>query len=202
MTPTLTLIIPTAGRTSLRRTLESIAPQIAAGDECIVIGDVVDGPLPQTEAICRDYPWCRYVEFGGEAHTFGHRQINHGMSIATGDYLSFNDDDDEYSSDALALMRAAATDCPGRPLLFRFRSYLGGIEFWLEAGLVQQACIGGHCAVFPRDHRYLGKWGDHYEGDFSFIKESLDNWAEVGIDPVWCPQLIAVQRPPAQEIAA
>jgi len=201
-TPTLSLIIPTAGRFSLRRTLESAAPQLLPGDEMLVIGDVRMGALPEMAAICADFPQCRYVPFTDGVMSWGHRQTNHGMTIATGDYLSFNDDDDVYTGDALALMRAAATDFPGRPLLFRFRSYLGGLEFWLRAGLVQQACIGGHCAVVPRDHRYLGRWGDHYEGDFQFIKESLDNWADAGIDPVWCPQIIAVQRPRAEEIAA
>lgn len=193
--PTFSLLIPTAGRPSLARALSSVAAQIGPGDECLVIGDVRAGALPESEAICREYPWCRYVEHTDGRMTFGHAQINHGLTLATGDYIHCQDDDDIYEVGALAHMRAAATEYPGRPLLFRFRSYHGGIVFWLMPGLLRQGCVGGHCAVFPNDPARLGKWGDHYEGDYGYVKQSIDNWAAAGVEPVWCEPIVAIQRP-------
>lgn len=196
--PTICAIIPTAGRASLARTLDSIAPQKRPGDEVIVVGDTRMGPLTETEVLCATHPaGATYVPWSDGVMSWGHRQINHGMALATADYLTFNDDDDQYTASAFDHMRQAATDDPGRPLLFRFRSYLGSFVFWHTPGMewIRQGHIGGHCAVFPNDPTRLGRWGDHYEGDFSFIEESLNNWAAAGIDPVWCAPIIAIQRP-------
>lgn len=198
-TPTLTIIVPTQGKPTLERTLDSVRDQLLPGDEVIVVTDSHGMDLDARRAIAHritPYPYqVRIVEHDAGGHDYGHSQINHGMTLATGDYLSFIDDDDCYLPGALAVMREAAGAQPGRPLLFRFRSHLGGTVFWLQPGLVRQACIGGHCAVFPNDPAHLGKWGDHYEGDFTFIRDSLDSWAAVGITPVWCDFVIAVARP-------
>lgn len=198
-TPTLTIIVPTQGRPTLERTLDSVREQLLPGDEVIVVVDTHGMPLDNLwlingrVALYGPQFWITSHDDG--LHNYGHAQINVGMACAHGDYLSFTDDDDVYTADALALMRAAATDCPGRPLLFRFRSHLGGTVFWLQPGLVEQACIGGHCCVFPNDPAHLGKWGDHYEGDFTFLRDSLASWAAVGVEPVWCLPVIAVARP-------
>lgn len=198
-TPTLTLIIPTQGRPTLERTLDSVRDQLLPGDEVLVVIDTHEMSLTDRHAIAHritPYPYqVRVLEYDAGRHDHGHSQINHGMARATGDYLAFNDDDDIFEVGALAVMREAATAHPGRPLLFRFRSHLGGTVFWLQPGLVRQACIGGHCCVFPNDPAHLGKWGDHYEGDFTFLKSSLDSWAAADIAPVWCEPIIAIARP-------
>ncbi len=195
MTPTLSLIIPTAGRLSLRRTLESAAPQILPGDECLVVGDTFSGPLPQTEAICRDYPWVRYLEHAGEAHQFGHPQFDAGQDAARGDWLLGNDDDDIWTPEAFGVIRdtIAHLDQP-RPLLFRFLSHWG-IVFWLMRGLVAQGAIGGHCLVQPgHAHGKVGyRRASHYEGDFAWIQHTLANWAP--LEPEWVDYIIAEARP-------
>lgn len=200
-TPTLSLIIPTAGRPSLRRTLESAAPQVLPGDECIVVGDTLDGPLPQTEAICRDYPWVRYIEHAHDAHRWGHPQFDAGQAAAIGDWLIGQDDDDVWTPDAFAAIRAAIAHAEyPRPLLFRFRSYFGGFVFWHTAGpeWIRQGHIGGHCLVQPgRAHGKVGQRAVNgtyrYESDFDWITSTLANWAP--IEPLWCDHVIAEQRP-------
>lgn len=195
MTPTLSLIIPTAGRETLRRTLESAAPQILPGDECIVVGDTLDGALPQTEAICADYPWCRYLAHAGMQHTYGHEQFDVGLQAARGDWLLGNDDDDIWTPDAFATIRAtiASLDQP-RPLLFRFRSHWGQV-YWTHAGALGPGTIGGHCLVQP-GHQH-GKVGrrifQHYEGDHAWIMDTLQRWAPV--EPHWIDHVIAIARP-------
>ena len=193
-TPTLSLIIPTAGRASLRRTLESAAPQVLSGDECIVVGDTFDGPLPETEAICRDFPFVTYYGYRGFGHNWGHAQINSALERCTGDYILGNDDDDIWTPHAFDAIRMAARDYPGRVLLFRFRSYLGGFVFWHTPGpeWIKQGHIGGHCLVMPNIPGKIGQRTDRYEADFDQLVETLELHEE---PPVWCDYIIAEQRP-------
>jgi protein-L-isoaspartate O-methyltransferase len=77
------IVIATAGRDSIGKTLASITPQLLSGDEVIIerdnTGDV--GATPRTR----------------------------GMLAATGDYL-FMDDDDVYTPNALAAVRKAIAE--------------------------------------------------------------------------------------------
>lgn len=195
--PTISIIIPSQGRPTLERTLDSVRDQLLPGDEVIVVVDSHGMGAPEFFAIeARIAPYgSQFVVTDCDAgyHNHGHAQLNNGMDCAHGDYLSFQDDDDVYTPGALAAMREAAVAHPGHPLLFRFRSYLNGLVFWRFAGLVAEATIGGHCLVVPNDPARLGKWGDHYEGDFSFLKSTLDLWRP--IEPVWIDKIIAIARP-------
>ena len=65
----------------------------------------------------------------------GPREV--GKGLGTGDYLCFMDDDDVYVDGAFAAMRAAATQSPGRPLLFRMNHY--GTVLWQAAELYEKA---------------------------------------------------------------
>lgn len=196
-TPTLTLIIPTAGRESLRRTLDSAAPQILPGDECLVLGDTTDGPLPSTEMICRDYAWVRYIAQPGDAHTYGHEQFDAGQRAAQGDWLLGNDDDDIWTSDAFASIRETIASLDYlRPLLFQFHSHWNQV-FWHTAGYLAQGHIGGHCLVQPNVHDKVGQravdGSYRYESDFDWIVDTVARWAPV--EPLWVPTLIARARP-------
>lgn len=202
MTPTLGIVIPSAGRATLRRTLDSMAPQMGAGDRCLVVGDTLDGPLPQTEAIVADFPWCRYLAHAGARHTWGHEQINVGLPLVGGDWVLCQDDDDVFTPDAFAAIRAAiaALDVP-RPLLFRFRSYHGGRvywdaharESWARRGELPEGHIGGHCLVMPNVPGLVGVRGHHYQGDHSWIVDTLRRWHP--LQPVWSEHIIAEARP-------
>lgn len=200
MTPTLTLLIPTLGRPELRRALDSAMPQLLPGDEIIVIGDLRLGPLPDTEALCASYgAQVRYAGHDGGRPSWGHDQLNHGFTLARGEYLHASDDDDVWCPGSLAVMREAIIAHPGRVFLFRFRSYLGGRVYWLRPGLLAQATIGGHCLLQPNVPGQVGRMGPHYEGDHSWI---IDTLARHEDPPIWVDHIVCEQRPPAQEIAA
>lgn len=202
MNPTLGIVVPTAGRASLRRTLESMAPQMRKGDRCLVVGDTLDGPLPHTEAIVADYPWCRYRPHAGKAHTWGHEQINIGLRLVGGDWVMCQDDDDIYVPDAFDAIRGviAALHRP-RPLLFRFRSYHNGIVYWDDYArahydlhrTVPEGHIGGHCLVTPNRPRRMAPRGLHYQGDHTWITDTLALWGAV--EPLWVDKIIAIARP-------
>jgi len=204
---TITAIIPTVATDLdrirlLRRSVESALHQCREGDEVLVAADTTDGPLELVRELClrlaAELPegvGLRYVPHAGAAHTFGHGQINAAMAVARGEWLTFNDDDDRYTAGAFAAMRemAGKLDEP-RPLLFRFKSYHGP-AYWLAPGLLGQGYIGGHCIVTPNLPSLLGHWGDHYEGDWTFIETTLRKWEAVGKAPLWVDRLIAEARP-------
>lgn len=165
----LSVIVPTTGRPALARALESITSQLLPGDEVIVRAD-------------------RSGDWGATPRTEGMRQ-------ATGDYLLWMDDDDIYTPGALAAIRAALKENPGRPHLFRMRR-AGGINDALprvRAVRVGEVSTQMFCA--PNDPAKLGAWGKRYEGDFDFISSTLAHYPPDAM--VWRQEVIAVWRPGA-----
>lgn len=195
--PSLSVVIPTAGRATLARCLASIRPQLRNRDEVIVVGDVLHGALPASEATVRR---CgsrfRYVPFTDGRMTWGHAQCNAGLALAGGDYVLCQDDDDVYEPGAFDAIRRAATRAPGRPLLFRFRSYHGGQVFWHTPGVVKEGALGGHCLVSPNVPGRVGRLTDRYQGDFDWIADTLARWEPV--EPAWVDHIIATARPETQ----
>lgn len=193
--PTLSILIPTAGRPELRRALAAIRPQLKHGDEVIVIGDTADGPLPLTESIVADFgkPY-RYVSFDGGGHDFGHSQLNYGMTLAKGDYIHVSDDDDIHTPNALATFRLMASAVPKPvPFLFRFRSHAGMI-FWHQPGLFARNWIGGHCLLAPNVKGKLGVWTPQYNGDFDYVEGTVNHYGGPQ-HAVWRDEIVAVARP-------
>lgn len=197
---TFSVIIPTPGQgRPLARCLSSIAPQLAAGDEVLVIGDTHDGPLPDVQRLVEGYgPQYRYLSLNYGSHAWGHPQINLGIDAAKGEYLTFNDDDDVYAPAAFAAMRALIAGLKEpKPLLFRFLAHWG-TAYWIrgEQQRIAQDLVGGHCAVFPNLPERLGRWGDRYQGDYDFLRSTVDLWPNKDEDVVWVDEVIAVARPP------
>ena len=125
MTPSFSIIIPTVGRPSLQRTLDSIesGPQ----DEVIVVADGHEAACLVANAwsptIGRSYYETE------ETHSFGNWQRQYGMTKATGDLLLFMDDDDVYLPGALDLVRRVVRAYPDTIVLCRYYDHLGGV-FW------------------------------------------------------------------------
>lgn len=196
----LSILIPTQGRESLTRALEScLAAGLTIDDEVIVIGDTHE-PVPDIAAMMRSVlrgqfyvPNDFYFPHDAGHHCWGHCQINHGITLALGDYIVCQDDDDIFDDGALDRIRAQidALKQPA-PLLFRFKSWFGPV-FWDTPGIAAENHIGGHCAVFPNDER-LGRFTCRYQGDYDYIRSTLDNWG--GDDQaVWVDDVIAIARP-------
>lgn len=185
---TFSIIVPTSGRVLLDRTLRSIVPQLEGEDEVIVVGD---GPQPQAQTICRGFGRVVYIEHG-PTHCFGNSQRQEGMRVATGDYLLFVDDDDVFVTGALQVVREAARRWPGRPMLFRFIDH-NGLVLWRDP-VVREANVSTAQIVFPNRPEYLGTWGDRYEGDYDFIRSTMDKWPGGDDAVVWRPNILIDAR--------
>lgn len=186
----------------LRRSIESALCQCRDGDEVVVCGDTTSDPLEAVREVCgrlgQEAPpgvAVRFMSHTPGYHDFGHSQINHAMTKAHGEYLCFQDDDDCFCAGAFDAMREAIAALPHpAPLLFRFATHFG-LVVWTQRGVVAERHIGGHCAVVPNLPSLLGEWGQRYEGDYDFIRSTVDLWAAVGVEPVFVDRLIGVARP-------
>jgi glycosyltransferase involved in cell wall biosynthesis len=197
----LSVIIPTYDPARpLKRCLRSVVSQpLLPGDEVLIVGDTRDGDLPTVEALVKDFgEQFRYIPHDGGRMSFGHDQINHGMTVAMGDYLTFMDDDDVYTEGAFGSIRNAAEEHPGRPLLFRFVTRFHTLV-WGALPVLEQDHVGGHCAVFPNKKAYLAPWGPHYQGDWTFVRGTLDKWPGGEVAVVWREEVIALARPNTPE---
>lgn len=192
--PSISFLVPTAGRPEIECALASLVPQLQDGDEVLVLGDTTDGPLEQSQEIVASFgqPY-RWIDCQSREHTWGHAEINHGIAQAKGDLIHVNDDDDIWTEGAANVMRRAAAEFPGRPLLFRFLSW-HSLVFWDRQGMLAQDHVGGHCLVAPNIPGMVGEWGLHYQGDFSYILRTVS--LHGGIDSViWRNELVALARP-------
>src|SRR6266496_4116332 len=99
----LSIIIPTIGRPSLRRTLLSLMPQCTQQDQIIV---VADGDQPNGHTFCleaRAQFLNVHIEYHETEplHNWGHHQRQHGLTMATEAHIMSIDDDDIYVPGAL-----------------------------------------------------------------------------------------------------
>ena len=192
---TLSIIIPTCGRSSLARTLASIATQLKDGDQVVVVGD---GDQPKAWDICQasDVARLTYDETA-PTHRHGGTQRQYGMQIATGDALLFMDDDDIYVPGALDLVREGLTQRPDCLLLFRFLDKHGGL-IWRDP-VIRETNVGTPCFVVPNRREWLGTWTERYEGDYDFIRSTVDRWPGGDDGVVWVADLLADCRPTTGE---
>lgn len=197
MTPSFTFLVPTHREDRpLRRCLDSIAPQLGPEDEVVVIGDTFDGDLPGVEATVEGYgSRFRYVAHNAGRHSFGHDQLNVGLTLARGTHIQVNDDDDIWAPDALKLMRIGVEAFPNRPLLFRFKSHFQLI-FWDQVGLLERNHIGGHCLVAPNVPGKLGKFTCEYSGDFDWVEGTVNAYGGAA-EAIWISDIICIARPMA-----
>lgn len=189
----LSIIVPTPDGGNLPALADSLRKQLYPGDEVIVVGDTFHGPLDAVRDWVLQQPQWRWVEHDAGRAAWGHPQINYGMTVARGDYLLFQDDDDIYAPGALVNVHRAIRRAPLAPHLFRFKAArYGGQPIWQQKGVVAVGMIGGHCIVTPNDPARTGRWTDRYEGDFDFIEETLRLWEPIA--PVWREEVIVLAR--------
>jgi GT2 family glycosyltransferase len=187
---TLSIVIPTLGRSTLERALRSCAD----ADEIVVVLDTARGA---TGLPCELPSNAVYLE-GEFGVTGGHAGRAAGIQVASGTHLAFFDDDDEYVPGAIALMRAAACD---RPVIFRMDHYAHGI-LWRDPE-VRFGNVSTQMYVVPNTPDKLGTWEPHVPGipepggDYTFMAGCVERMG----DPVWRDEIISVLRPTAERMA-
>jgi hypothetical protein len=187
---TLGIFIATPGRSSIWRTLHSIAYQRANVEDVLVVGDGYHEATDKLIEIARDalnIP-VRYVATT-KTRDFGHTQQNYALKHVRGDYLLYQDDDDIFLPRALGecVKLVSELETP-RPLLGRIKAPRFGL-LWQQAG--DSAVLDGHCIVVPNDKRKLGWFNNTYNGDQCYLHTCLRNYKEVA----WTDRIWTLARP-------
>jgi len=172
---------------------------MTADDEVVIAGDTHDGPLHETQAILRAFPFKTvFVPHDAGHHDWGHSQLNFTMPYARGDYILFNDDDDVFTPTAMDAVRKVADSLPEpRVLIFRFMTHFRQVT-WTDYTL-REGTIGGHNLVIPTVPERFGVWNEHYAGDHSFVLETVTKWRKAGVEPVWRTEILQYARPTEAE---
>lgn len=178
----LSIVLPTIGRPSLRKTLDSIYPQLEyQKDEVIFVGDqeALESDVVQWAWKKR---WDRqtFVKHP-RGNNWGQTERNFGMRFANGTHVMFMSDDDWYLEGAFARIRATATAHPNKVLIFKM--WWNGLVLPRFPSIVQ-ANIDASMFVVPNDPNKLGVWGNRYEGDYDFITSTLDLYEPSDEGPV------------------
>jgi glycosyltransferase involved in cell wall biosynthesis len=170
--PTLSIIVATRGRKTLKRTLRSIARQVLPGDEVLVLcddsGDA--GDTPRMKAMPR----------------------------ARGSHLAFIDDDDVYVPDALEKLRRFARENPGRICIFKMKHPVGTTHWREDEPVLRHANVSTQTFLVPNVPGKLGRWhetvtseGRRRHGDYVFITET----AALQGEPVFVDEVTVYARP-------
>jgi glycosyltransferase involved in cell wall biosynthesis len=184
----LTIIVPTVGRPSLEKTLDSIASQIRRFDQVFVVGD---GIYPESRKLVQKYG-VQYAYFelpDGPHHDWGARARNFGIEIAKKAYIAFMDDDDHYLPWAFEIIKEAVHRFPGHPFIFRMQHEEQTIWKTTELSVGN---VSSQMIIVPNDQKKLGRFSDRYEGDFDFIKSTADFYSPEGNPFIWSEDVISV----------
>jgi glycosyltransferase involved in cell wall biosynthesis len=164
--PSLSIIIPTKGRSTLQRVISLIRPQLGPEDEVIVIGD---GQQLVARGVLSIPDWRYHYFETKQTNDWGCTQRNFGMAYATKDFLCFVDDDDTVYDTYIEDTKAAIQHNRSNIHIFE-------LEFGRErmAPELRRHHIAGACFVPPNNKNKLGVWRtEDGSGDWPFIHETL-----------------------------
>jgi glycosyltransferase involved in cell wall biosynthesis len=180
----ISVLIATIGRDTLKRSIDSITPQLGDGDELVV---AADGPEALVKAR-RQWPACVLVP-GSPHGNWGHTPRNLMIPALEGPWVVHQDDDDTMAPEALANVRRHVAEHPGAVHLYRVL-YECGYVIWGEK-VVCQGNIGTRFIVHRKEH---AGWFDPLLawGDFNFVKTTVEN---SGVEPIWHEEYLTHDRP-------
>lgn len=194
-----TVVMPTLGRSTLRRAVSSVVDQLEDDDELIVVGDAAVDHRAWDVVAGFQPARVLYVEARRPGSVFGNAQRDFGMELAAGrtSHLMFLDDDDVWEHGALDKVRWAVGDSLQHAHLFRCMwgpgHHAHGTVLWADPQ-VREGNVGTPMVVLP-NRAYERSWWDFNRrgvvSDFGFLSAAIGECAgEVFHEPV-----IATVRP-------
>ena len=177
----ITFVVPTIGRPSLARTLDSI--ELWPGDALLLVGepDLV-APVSRLFIDSR----IRFVSCK-RGNDWGHTERNFAAPHVRTPYVAHIDDDDIYAPGARGSMSDALYKTPNRPVIFKMR-YPNGLELW-QSQVLRCGNVGTPMFLLPNDPaKMTGTWAPYVGGDFAFLEGCQWKFE----DYVWRPEVVAL----------
>lgn len=180
MRPDVTLVIPSRGRDTLPRCLDSLRPEHHGGyqAEILVIADTASPLLCDVQAIAKEYG-VEYIEHDALTHNWGYPQLARGYGMASGGMIGNIGDDDIYVPGAFPTILRAIEESPPGPLLFRAelhpsrtRGNSRPVTLWAERGELVRGRVTGQNFWCPNVPGRIGFWWD----DFCQLEASIRLW--------------------------
>lgn len=160
MKTSLNVIIATAGRDTLQKMIDSVAPQLEEQDYLTIIWDCQPIAL-QIDSKCQVISLQNPEPLG----FWGHGSRNKWQDELPGDYFMNADDDDVYAPNAIREIRK---HCIAKKL-YVFKFYYNGRVIPNEPK-IYVGNIGTSCGVYPKVDKFP-KWQHEYGGDGMFYVE-------------------------------
>lgn len=151
------VVIATAGRDTLQRMVDSIAPQLEEQDYLTIIWDCQPMPL-QIDSNCKVISLHNPEPLG----FWGHGSRNRWQDELPGDYFMNADDDDIYVYNAMETVRKHCVDYK----LYIFQFLISGVMV-PNGNSIEIGNIGTACGVYPKIDKFP-KWEYVYGGDGEF----------------------------------
>jgi hypothetical protein len=180
---TVSVLVATSGRPTLEAALESITCQTRPGDQVLVIGATLDISTRAAKYGCDFMQAPPGKDWGASERQFA-------APYATGEYLTFLDDDDVWLPGARDAMESAMLAHPGQPTIFKMRISWTGGDLW-QVPELRMGNVGTPMFFLPNQKDKLGMWGRRYGGDFDFIASC--RWPRESY--VFDPHVVALIRP-------
>ena len=197
--PSISIVLPTIGRDGLWPALDHIVGAgLTSKDEIICMVD--GGNQPEvTDAILEKFRNTPYIVrpfmMSGQGGDYGHPGRNRGMYLANKDLVMFTQDDQFLVPGALTVIKevlGALTDWDTTGHMFQVVPRAGNLCFF-TTGETRCGHIDADCVVLPVKRRTeFGVWKPGYNGDHSFITETMQKFGQPGFRYHHC--LISVHQ--------
>lgn len=174
----LTIVIPTRGRSTLPRCLDSIRSQASPGAvEILLVVDTHSPLISDPLRLAHEYA-CMWAEHDAGYHDWGYPQLRYGYERAQGRYILNCGDDDVYVAGAIPAILAALRETGEGPVMFRAemhpspnRGNREPVVLWSEKRLVEQVITGQNLAT-PNVPGRIGGWAC----DWMHALETVSLW--------------------------
>lgn len=174
------IIIPTSGRDTLEKTIDSIQYQASKNDDIIVVGDGID-------------PQVNFKAYNlGPTNDYGASQRNFGLMVGNNPWIMFIDDDDVYTNNAFDTVKKYLK-APEIHIFKMTYSHLHSNNTLWKTKEIKYGNIGTPMFIVPRIFEKLPPWVGRYGHDLDFIEMFIKLNPDLPI--TWHDEIISIIRP-------
>jgi len=192
--PSITYLIASTGRETLKDTLRSLHGQFAFGLDKVNLyfdGKCEKGLEFFKEELDMFGEDISYKVLDETLGYWGHGVRNKYQYECSTDYIHHMDDDDIYCEGCIPHVRSILKENYGKVIIFKFRTHGGRIVWSSKA--IQSAEVGTPSGFIFNRPEIMGTWNFHYGGDYSFYEEVKE---KIGMENLVFHELLIVKTRP------